>query len=61
MRRGKDAGKGGDDGPDPKGGHALSRLHQLQRERGLPETEAEADDDADAKDERGGAKPQDCE
>jgi hypothetical protein len=57
MRRGKGAGKGGNDGPEPKGGHAMSRLHQLQRERGLPETDA----DSDSADEPGGAKPQDCE
>lgn len=57
MRRGKDAGKGGNDGPEPTGGHALSRLHQLERERGLPET----DPDGDAADEPGEAKPQGCE
>jgi hypothetical protein len=55
MRESKDAAKPGKDVQESPGGHAMERLHQLQHERGLPETEP------DTTEEPGGTRPPDSE
>jgi hypothetical protein len=41
MRRSKGGDKPAKDEQESPGGRAMERLHQLERERGLPETHAE--------------------
>jgi len=38
--------------PDVPGGHALSRLHQFEEERGLPESREDSSDERPAEDEK---------